>query len=57
MVSDSGLGGSGGCGDSVGQSGTWLVKHPGLQASTTLYLDVADRAGNETRLPLEITVN
>ncbi|MFT4842392.1 MAG: hypothetical protein ACI90M_002866, partial [Candidatus Azotimanducaceae bacterium] len=41
----------------VAKSGTWLVKHPGLQASTTLYLDVADRAGNETRLPLEITVN
>lgn len=41
----------------VAKSGTWSVKHPGLQASTTLYLDVTDRAGNQTRLPLEITVN
>lgn len=41
----------------VAKKGTWLVKHPGLQASTTLYLDVTDRAGNQTRLPLEITVN
>ncbi len=40
----------------VDKNGTWSVKHPGLQASTTLYLDVVDRAGNRSRLPLEITV-
>ncbi|MGK0302952.1 MAG: serine/threonine protein kinase [Planctomycetota bacterium] len=41
----------------VAKSGKWSVKHAGLQVSTTLYLDVVDRAGNKTRLPLEITVN
>ena len=40
----------------VAKKGTWSVQHPGLTETTTLYVDVIDRAGNTTRLPLKVTV-
>jgi hypothetical protein len=38
------------------KKGRWLVKHPGLNESTTLFLDVVDLTGNTQRLALNITV-
>lgn len=40
----------------VTKQGTCKVQHPGLAETTTLNVELVDRAGNRTTLPVKITV-